>query len=556
MALAASASFPGIDVVIGADMTFGHGISPSVCTIRTVPHSNFIAGVGTLVLSFGGDSLKFKDCALDLATLRADESGTEWTINILDRRWKWAFGHVSGKYNTKKADGEIDKDTEKTPQELAKLLLEAMGETRPDVSALPSKPRPEVQWDFDNPAAQLAELCDSLSCRVVLGLDDRVKIHELGKGARLPTGGVSAGGAGFDTSAIPSSLMIVGAPIRFQSKWLLEAVGEDTDGSIKLLDDLSYKPADGFICEGMTNVDDTYLKDGVEAEAYELAAKSVYRWYRVKEQAAGGGFTPPGYDGKPKITKLKQIVWGDGLIGTVDDPDGRKVPKPAEVSAEWYTYSDDDFTSEPGAPFRAAFSFDSDKGIVRFANPVYILDASASNAAAAEVYLTISYTLLDEGGTPIRFTRERKIPEGKKANTKPRIILHEEIERTVKQNYSDVTTKSGAPVDNLQRVNKEADHYIDAVLKEYTTDQSLTQEYAGLVFLAPDGLTTQVSWRMGNGQPATTTISQVDEHDIYTPSYSERRKEEQAKFREEFNAKVNKSIKDLAGRVKKFFGFS
>lgn len=57
MAISANASFPGITAIISCDGTLTHGISPSVFTIRTIPHTSKIDGVGNLVISFGTDKL-------------------------------------------------------------------------------------------------------------------------------------------------------------------------------------------------------------------------------------------------------------------------------------------------------------------------------------------------------------------------------------------------------------------------------------------------------------------------------------------------------------------
>ncbi len=48
--------------------------------------------------------------------------------------------------NVRQRDGQLDANTEQAPQDLAALLLEAMGEPDFDVSGLPNLPRPEVDW--------------------------------------------------------------------------------------------------------------------------------------------------------------------------------------------------------------------------------------------------------------------------------------------------------------------------------------------------------------------------------------------------------------------------
>src|SRR5690348_6882168 len=122
------ASFPGITQLVQASFTLSHGITPSVATLVLAPQAELPARGGTLSFTFGSVRLDFPDCRIDACSYRRDLSGLTWSLTVLDRRWKWAFGHVSGNYNRLRADGTIDPATEKSPRELAQLCLEAMGE--------------------------------------------------------------------------------------------------------------------------------------------------------------------------------------------------------------------------------------------------------------------------------------------------------------------------------------------------------------------------------------------------------------------------------------------
>ena len=186
MALSGNVYFPGVQVATAADFTLSHGISPSVCLLQTVPQTSYVAEIGTLQLSFGSTLLSFPDCAVRSATLRSSEQGLFWSLQILDRRWKWQFGEIDGRYNVRSADGSIIDSTEKTPRQLAELLLRAMNESQFDVDQIPNDSRPTVVWDAANPADELAQLCDQLSCRIVLGLDNHVRIRPIGDGQTLP----------------------------------------------------------------------------------------------------------------------------------------------------------------------------------------------------------------------------------------------------------------------------------------------------------------------------------------------------------------------------------
>ena len=121
-------SSSGFTVAKRGSMTLLPGISPSSATIVTVPQSAILPDIGTLQFDWsdgGGDdvTITFLDCAVNQAALRRDGNAYVWTIQILDRRWRWRFGEINGEYNKRLKDGSIDTATEKTPQELAALLL-------------------------------------------------------------------------------------------------------------------------------------------------------------------------------------------------------------------------------------------------------------------------------------------------------------------------------------------------------------------------------------------------------------------------------------------------
>ena len=242
---------------------------------------------GTLAIAFDRVRLEFPDCRLADAYLRRSQGGYVIGLSIVDRRWKWAFGAISGRYNLRCADESIDPENRaRRPQELARLLLDGMGETGYDVSLLPNDARPLIEWISAVPAQALADLCDGLGCRVVLGIDNRVRIVRAGLGAFLPEGGRVTEGIGIDPPERPDALAVVCGPTRYQAKWELEAVGLDTDGAIKPIDELSYKPSAGWENEYPG------LFSGVEGtRSRRRRVESVYRWYRIKKEAGGAAAT-------------------------------------------------------------------------------------------------------------------------------------------------------------------------------------------------------------------------------------------------------------------------
>lgn len=521
--------FPGLPVQTSGDFTLSRGITPSVLSFNCPPSSEGFDQVADLKITFGGEEIKFKDCAVVTANLRRNRGGYLWSIMIKDYRWKWAYGKIGGRYNVRRDDGSIDPKTEKTPQELAKLLFEQMGEPDADFSLLPNEARPECLWDIatSNPAAELQNMLDELNCILSPAYNGKkTKVWPIGQGKDLPTNGKEINqGFGFSRGIKPDSMEVIGAPVVVQAKFLLEAVGEDTDGTIKPIDELSYTPASGWKSEwpaSFSAVTATYTRDGKVLECRELAARTVWKWYRIKKFADETWDVPGLSD--IKITKLKSILpISDALLDMAEVPavEGAKEPKPNEVEGVWFAEGNDYENTAEGTRYPGDFNVDRVRGIVQFSNPAYKQDADG-NHSPADLYLTAAFTVRDEATDNIqRYIRKRDLP-GKKLNTKPRILNRPEIVRQIIARYAGL---DGIHVeDNQEEVNKEADHYLDAAAKEYELEQSLDMEYTGIFPIELDGKVAQVSWSVG-GSGARTRASINAEH-AKIDSYKERRRRE------------------------------
>ena len=288
--------YPGINKILHGSMTLSTGIKPSVATIEMAPQDNYIPTIAPLkITSNGATVIRFDDCRPVDALLRRSRDGWIWTITIHDRRWRWEFGQISGHYNQRtRQGGFIKPTTKKTPQELAELCLAAMGETNYIITQLPNTNYPEVHWDVVNPAVALQDLCEKCGARIVLLPDSNggptVRIYPIGTGSDLPTGLEMNAIYTFNPPEKPDFIQFVGDYIKFQCKFTMEAVGRDTDGKVKLIDDLSYAPSGGW------GADKTIPKftEIAEEDARKLAQATVYRWYRTKKMLSGASPTGSG----------------------------------------------------------------------------------------------------------------------------------------------------------------------------------------------------------------------------------------------------------------------
>jgi len=64
----------------------------------------------------------------------------------------------------------------------------------------------------------------------------------VGQGGDLPDGSIARESPVLSGLTVPDSILLVGQPIRYQLRFLLEAVGEDWDRSIRPINDLTYAP--------------------------------------------------------------------------------------------------------------------------------------------------------------------------------------------------------------------------------------------------------------------------------------------------------------------------
>lgn len=567
------AHFPGIDHLLSASITLGHGISPSSAKLRIAPQTNFAAETGTLLFEYDGTTVEFPDCKVDRSSLDRNERGEVVELSILDRRWKWRFGQISGKYNVWRDDSTIQSggglvaDTERTPQELAALYLDAMGEGGYDVSELPSQTRPPVDHDHDNPADALAELCDSLGCRIVLRLDNTVRIVRVGVGADLPQDFLLENSAAVNLPEKPDRIAVVCGPSFHQVDFPLEAVGLDVaagpggspSDTIKPIDLLSYKPAGGWSLADLPYFHNVGTGAGGEdvTGLRALAVKSVFHYYRI--------MTPvqvPGYGDSPgeQVTRREQIlpVFEEQVRVGVENDD--TAPLAAAVFGVWYPGLDELANTEtsltpqgdwppaagPGGVLKSpfylrGFMIDTARGLVIFDETVYRNDTPGSAAvtiAQAQLVLRTKCHVRDAETLAIkRHVRERST--GGDLGTPTRYIKRDEIVLTHVPTYDPASYGNfpaggvdpravTAVATNLAEVDEQCDRYIDAALKEY--EQPLPRQVTaiGIRPIELDGAIGQVTYQVGSSG-ATTAAARNSEPSNLALGYGERRASESAR---------------------------
>jgi hypothetical protein len=536
-------SFSGVPLedVQGCNFTLSHGIEPGVAALTVRPLKRDPQETGTLTFTMGGTRVVFPFCRIEDIIIPPSGGAKYWTLKLLDRRWAWRFGEISGWYNRRLADGRLDPRWERTPQQLATLLLQAEGENGFDVSQLPNILRPEVQWSAVLPMQELGRLCDQVGCRVVLGLDNRVRLWRVGNGAPLPVGGrhVTSRGQGFKKRTRPSSIKAVGGPMLFQSKLKLRPVGEDIDGSIKPIAALSYTPIingnRGWqeAPMGYSGVTATYARQGFQLESRDLAQRTVWKWYQIYSQADGTQ-NVPGYPLQQPRGPEQLLPLRNDLLEFATNDQGIPWPIPAYVEGKWAGCEMDLSNATIGSVYTGEWSLDQERGIVMFEQPVYqygnfVIQGQVVNRAAylpAEMYLVTSYGVRrNDTDMPALTELERKyggLPAGADIIRTPETQLRKVAVYAGNQvNGSVEFPREGA---TLAELNAK----ITAREAIYTIEPSADIEYSGYEAISPDGAIQQVTWNQTSGQTASTRASRNREHRLDLASHEEKRRQREA----------------------------
>lgn len=298
--IAQTATWPGVLGVESCQGTLSHGIAPATFALVTYPQAARPAERGTLTISDGvRRPLALRDCKVSNVVGRSGADGQTWVLDILDRRWKWQTGAISGRYNQLDPRGKLVPWSIRSPKELAVLCLKAAGETNyllflPDglteaagrnfdrflqlgENFPQSLANPPVEWDVIPPMVALSQLAARYGCRVMWQpVGDRVVVGPPGAGAGLPDGPCEVITPSLDAPETPSHVAVAGAPVPIQMKLLLEPVGEDWHGGFVPVNDLTYAPQGA----GAVQIS-TVTWDGVTANP----SVKVYITY----QPVGGG---------------------------------------------------------------------------------------------------------------------------------------------------------------------------------------------------------------------------------------------------------------------------
>lgn len=508
-------TFPGVTNAVGLHAVRTHGVFPNQVMLWCLPQVANIAAAGQLQFGSSAGGCNWK-MYVDRPNYQYSVNGHKVGLVLMDRRVRWKWSRITGRYNVPRADGTLQ--NEKNPQELASLLWTQMGEGGADVTALPTVGRPEVFWDADRADLQLQKLCELYGCEPTLGIDDVARIVKMSVGAGIPTTGpIQSIAISVDPPEVPNLLRLICGETKFQFRMLFEAVGLETTGQIVPIDDLSYKPTGGWQVES----DWSQFPTVTNPTGRYLASISVGRWFRPKA-FADGSLTVPVLG--ITLANINQILPLEPDLIDVTISSGIARQASPEVIATHFVAGSPPVMANTPKPERIEvdFSLITEIGLIKFITPVRVLNAS-KQFEAATVYATVSFSI-ERDDTLIDLRQEYTTAAG--GTFGEEAIRQPNLFRTIVGRYTATTDTTPTSIDdNEADVSGRAVAILAEAFSRYTTDTAGIVRLAGLFPINPDGVIRQVAWHIETGESGGffTTLSANTESLPFAPRLAERR---------------------------------
>lgn len=280
----------GTYALASVDFNLVHGVSPGSGTItfQGVPEI-LPPGKATLYMTDGTDSVTLQNIYMVNPRIESStEGGAFLTSTIYDRRYCWKWGYVTGTYNKQGVDGVPEEQY--TLTQLMELCFAQLGESNYTFVNIPIA-YPEVNWEYENPGNALQSLLDKYGLTIGIDPTDNsgaFVVAPYNYARTVPLGAVMSTTEVSSKNILPAYVRLVGDRKILQETFVeLVPVGEDTDGTIKNIDDLSYAPV-GAGEGGEAYSYELWGKEAIAAfsnisnpRQRELAEKCVFKWFSI-----------------------------------------------------------------------------------------------------------------------------------------------------------------------------------------------------------------------------------------------------------------------------------
>jgi hypothetical protein len=521
---AGAISFPGVNIPISLTATRTLGTNPDYSKLVIVPQGTTPDSSGTSTLSFGfdGNLIVWSNCLCTRTTMEITPKGQVQVCEIADRRWKWQRGYVNGAYNVRNPDGTIDQTAPVANlQQLCVLMFAAMGETvLPDLTRVSTAEFPEVAWNYDNAAWTLEEMLTMRGYVISLNTDDTVTVYVRGQG--IPVAGNSETvslSINLSTPPPPFACGVLGDKTLVQSMLAMIPVGEDLDGSIKYVENLSYKPPLGW-----SGVDFNTFSNITNPVARQLALNTVGKMYQVASQADGTfdvSYANVDYassSGELTVNSMSQCLPLEPyLLDTYTDRFGKIQRARPYVTGQFFNGTIAPIPQGANTPAftrvdRREYTFDRTNGIILFRVPALkllsgVIARAFSNLTFADVYLTCLYSIHDA----TLQIKDRMLVTQPLGGIGYDIRKNDAIQRQLVVQYQTGTNMVVGINDNKAQMTVAAQPMLAAIAAQYTAGAGKLQLDRGTIPYSTDGVTWQVMWDVdikGKLAPFGTWIAQ------------------------------------------------
>jgi hypothetical protein len=331
---------------------------------------------------------------------------------------------------------------------------------------------------------------------------------------------VEDGGLMVDAPPIPKAIFVVSAPVQYESDILLTAVGIDTDGKIRPIDELSYKPEAGWQFCHPTSMFDVQREHGLKA--VRLALTSVYRWYQFKSDTESARLA---FDYIEQITPVRaELLEKDEETGQYKDsfvwgvfrrrqlPSGNAADGPAGWNGGAATLDDIDLDEDTGFPdenfrIQVPFSINNRLGVVVFSGQVTKVGQEEDDQPdtfrdyPADLVLRGCHPFRHkEVYVPQRYLHEKQVDP---QQTFDRYEFRNDL-RPFRQTWAGASEDEWK--DNTEEIIRESEQYATELLREYNLPRAENATYVGIYPIPLSGAILNITWSFDQGG-ATTQVS-------------------------------------------------
>jgi len=467
---------------------------------------------GTLAISCDGQSVVFNDVYLVNPTRVESEGGQILQATLADKRYRWRFGYLRAKYN--QLDPTTGKPKEDKP--LTEILTEALSvyNESPVFMQIPDDIYPTINWEFADPAQAIEELLQRYSLALSISPAGQVTIASVSYNQSFTQSNVSYHEYSNNRPLEPIGVIVVGDFMEVMRCFNLKPVGIEISthadaGQIKEIDDLSYKPAEGWGKAVLNNFESLIVNNEPWKEAQALARQCIFKWY---------GYIPE--DESIENSREQLLPW----LGSVTEFKNNELVKgkPYILAKHQLIDSVSFKNNTDGNPIKSEFDFSLDykNGILKFTNPTFKKSDTASSfgtteveAAEVELIVSVKTTPTKTNGYWGNYYYEHPI-----GGVLPYYMHKEESLKLYGHSWHYTQDR----VYNKSELDTYAEKIARLIAKKFDTIRPEQYTFERLLNVTPIGQVKSVSWHVDEHGWKTIVSFGQEEIQPYLPSYQER----------------------------------